>query len=199
MAMTTETLSSPIAQPAPKLFTAADLAAMPEHLPSGDVSYELHHGRLIVMAPPGAVHGNLQSRIVAELIFQGERKGHGKAYSEVGILLARKPDHVVGADAAFVSKRSLPIRESSEGNLETIPELIVEIRSKNDTAAEIKEKTRNYLRAGVRLVWLVDPAKENVQAHRANSPAKTYRKTEALICPQIIPGFRLPLANLFGP
>src|SRR5436190_22752230 len=128
MATTTETFSSPVVQPRPKLFTAADLAAMPEHLPSGDVSYELHHGRLVVMSPPGATHGNLQNRIGKALGVQGEDKGHGKAYTEVGIVLARGPDHVVGADAAFVTKHSLPARESPEGYLETIPELVVEVR-----------------------------------------------------------------------
>jgi Uma2 family endonuclease len=182
-----------------RLFTAADLAAMPEHLPSGDVSYQLHHGRLVVMVPPGAVHGNLQSRIVTELTLQGERKGHGKTYSEVGIVLARKPDHVLGADAAFVSKRSLPVRESPEDYLETIPELVVEIRSKNDTISEIKAKIRDYLRAGTRLVWVVDPSTETAHAHRARSPVKTYRKTDALTCPQIIPGFRLAISELFRP
>src|SRR5438477_7639 len=81
MAMTTETFSGPVVQPGLRLFTAADLAAMPEHLPSGDVSYELHHGRLVLMSPPGAIHGNLQIRIGAELISQGEKKGYGNGTS----------------------------------------------------------------------------------------------------------------------
>jgi Uma2 family endonuclease len=62
---------------------------MPEMLPSGSVSYELHHGRLVAMSPPGANHGNLQVRIGAELIQQGECQGHGKAFTNVGVVLAR--------------------------------------------------------------------------------------------------------------
>jgi Uma2 family endonuclease len=83
------------------------------------------------------------------LLAQGEQKGHGKAYTEVGIVLARNPDHLVGADAAFIMNRSLPAREAPEGYLETVPELIVEIRSKNDTTTEINEKVTDYLQAGV--------------------------------------------------
>ncbi|HEX5470926.1 MAG TPA: Uma2 family endonuclease [Lacipirellulaceae bacterium] len=112
---------------------------------------------------------------------------------------ARKPDHVLGADTAFVAKYSLPARESPEGYLETIPELIVEIRSKNDGRAKIKEKILDYLNAGTRLVWLIDPQREIVESHRPNSPAKTHRKTATLTCPPIIPGFHLPLAELFRP
>jgi Uma2 family endonuclease len=182
-----------------RLFTAADIAAMPERLPSGDVRYELHHGRLVVMAPPGATHGNLQSRFGTALTTQGEQKGHGKAYTEVGILLARNPDHLVGADAAFITNRSLPARETPEGYLETIPELVVEIRSKNDTAAEIKDKAADYVRYGVQFVWIVDPEPGLVIEHRRNATPKTYKKADILTCEDIIPGFQLPLAEFFRP
>ncbi len=93
-----------------RLLTAADVAAMPEQLPSGPVSFELHHGRLVAMSPPGARHGNLQVRFGSALVTQGEAKGHGTAYTEVGIVLGRNPDHVFGADAAFAAKQSLPAR-----------------------------------------------------------------------------------------
>jgi Uma2 family endonuclease len=180
-----------------RLFTAADVAVMPERLPSGDVRYELHYGRLVVMSPPGATHGNLQTRIGGALLAQGEQKGYGKAYTEVGIVLARNPDHLVGADAAFIMNRSLPAREAPEGYLETIPELIIEIRSKNDTTAEIKERVADYLRYGAQLVWIVDPTPEVVAEHRLSSPPKIYDKRDALTCDDIIPGFRLALSDLF--
>jgi Uma2 family endonuclease len=182
-----------------RLFTAADVAAMPERLPSGDVRYELHYGRLIVMSPPGATHGNLQTRIGGALLAQGEQKGHGKAYTEVGIVLARSPDHLVGADAAFIMQRSLPAREAPEGYLETIPELIVEIRSKNDSMSEINEKVEDYMRAGAQLIWIVDSERETVEEYRPNTPPKRYNRADALTCDDVIPAFRLGLADLFRP
>jgi Uma2 family endonuclease len=194
---TTGTSSGTIAliQPGQRLFTAADLAAMPTHVPSGDVSFELHRGRLVPGSPPGATHGNLQSRIATALTTQGEMKGLGKAYTEVAVVLDRAPDHVVGADAAFIAQRSLPARESPEGYLVTIPELIVEIRSKNDTATEIATKVADYLKAGVQLIWVVDSEASSVTEHRLN--AKHYQKVDSLSCDDIIPGFRLAIADLF--
>jgi Uma2 family endonuclease len=184
-------------QPGQRLFTAADLAAMPTRLPSGDVSFELHHGRLVAMSPPGATHGSLQLRIGAALMVQGELKGHGNAYTEVAVVLGRNPDHVVGADAAFIAKPHLPARESSEGYLETIPEIVVEIRSKNDTLAEIATKVADYLKAGCALVWVVDPEPKCVIDHRSNAEPKVYRIDNALACDDVIAGFRLPLSELF--
>jgi Uma2 family endonuclease len=188
------------AKPVPsatRLFTAADVAVMPETLPSGSVSYELHHGSLVPMSPPGAIHGNLQSRIATELTIQGERLGHGKAFTDVGVVLARKPDHVRGPDVAFVMKASLPEKISPEGFLESIPELIVEIKSKNDTASEIAEKVDDYLGAGAKLVWVCDDANDMFTEHRRGNPARNHGKDDILTCDDIIPGFRLSLAELF--
>ena len=165
-------------QPGLRLFTAADVAALPGQLPSGSVSFELHHGRLVPMSPPGAAHGNLQNRIGAALFTQGEEKGLGKAFTEVGILLEREPDHLVGADAAFITSKSLPQRETPEGYLETVPELIVEIRSKNDTAKAIAEKVADYLEAGAKRVWVIDPAIESVIEYCPKLQPKTLQKVD---------------------
>jgi Uma2 family endonuclease len=184
-------------QPGQRLFTAADLVAMPTRLPSGDVSFELHHGRLVAVSPPGAAHGFLQNLIANALTTLGQMKGVGRAYTEVGIVLDRNPDHIVGADNAFITSRSLPAREAPEGYLETIPQLVVEVRSKNDTVTEIATKVTDYLNAGVQLVWVVDSDTDTVTEHRPNSKPKVYHKADSLTCEDIIPGFRLPLAELF--
>jgi Uma2 family endonuclease len=112
-------------------------------------------------------------------------------------VLEREPDHIVGADNAFISSRSLPARESPEGYLETIPELVVEIRSKNDTSAEIETKVADYLKASCALVWVVEPGPKCVIEHRPKAEPKTYGLTQALTCDDVIPGFRLTLTELF--
>lgn len=178
--------------------TIADLAAMPDELPSGPVDFELENGRFVLMSPTGRRHGNLQSRIARALIEQGEDAGHGEAFSETGIILSRDPDSVAGPDAMFVTTRSMPIRESAEGYLETIPELVVEIRSKNDTSAYLNRKTAKYLQVGVQLVWVVDPEAATVTEYRPETSGKTLSKSDSLSCDDIIPGFRLPLDELFG-
>src|SRR5205823_3140893 len=100
--MSTATLPTPAIPNGVRLLTAADVAVLPTHLPTGDVKYELHDGRLVVMAPPGEGHGRRQARFLAYLFRQGEQLGHGQAYGEVGVLLRRKPDHLRGPDAAFL-------------------------------------------------------------------------------------------------
>jgi Uma2 family endonuclease len=180
------------------LLTAADLAVLPTDLPSGSVKYELDNGRLIIMAPPGYSHGRCENKIAAQLSIQGEQRGHGRATGEVGVLLWSNPDRVVGPDAAFIANRSLPVRLTPEGYLETIPDLVVEVRSKNDTLPEIDHKVNDYLRAGVRVVWVPDPERQTVTVYRNGQPPQVFGAADTLTVPDVIPGFAVPVQNLFA-
>lgn len=177
--------------------TAADLDALPTELPRGTVDYELDNGRLIIMSPTGDRHADVHLAIGSELKLQGERRGHGKAYVEVGVILWKDPFRVVGPDVAFVKRDSLPVKTSPEGYLETVPELIVEVRSKNDTKPYVARKVADYLATGVQLVWIVDPEVSTVEEHRPGLAQKTHSRDSILQCEDVIPGFRLSLADLF--
>jgi Uma2 family endonuclease len=182
----------------PRLFTAADLAVLPAQLPSGPVLWELDNGRLVAMPPPGDIHGALESNLATQLKVQGEHRGLGKARSgDVGIILWRYPDRVVGADAAFIANRSLPIRRSPEGYLETIPDLVVEVRSKNDTQPEIDHKVNDYLQAGVHVVWVADPDAQTVTAYRPGLAPQVFGPQDTLMVDDVIPGFRMPVRDVF--
>jgi Uma2 family endonuclease len=149
------------------------------------------------MAPPGGDHGSAQSKLAGYLLLHGELAGHGKAYGEVGVILRRNPDRVVAPDACFVANSSLPVKLSSEGYLETIPDIVVEVRSKNDTGPEVEAKVHEYLAAGVELVWVADPDARTVTAHRANQSPQVFAAADTLTADPVIPGFAVPVAELF--
>ena len=179
--------------------TAADVAVLPNELPSGPVLYELQNGRLITMAPPGNVHGAVESNLVLALKTQGEAKGYGKVRSgDVGILLWRNPDRLVGADVLFVAADSLPIHCSPEGYLLTIPDLVVEVRSKNDSQPRLQQKVNDYLSAGVRVVWVADPGTRSVTEYRLDSPPQVFAEAQTLTIPDVIPDLSLPVQSVFA-
>ncbi len=189
---------APVADYVPRLLPAADLAELPSELPSGPVHYELDDGVLISMTPPGFEHCSVENGVAAALRHQCQDRGHGLACSgEVGIVLRRKPDRVVGADAAFITSAQLPVQLSPEGYLETIPALVVEVASKNDTRKYITRKVNDYLRAGVLRVWVVDPATKSITEHALNTEPRIYDSAATVTLPEIIPGFAMPLAGLF--
>ena len=196
--MSSATLPPPSGSPfAPgAVLTAADVARLPRTLATTDVDYELHDGRLVVMAPPGFIHAVRQNRFCSALLQHGERPGHGLAMAEVGVLLRRNPDHLLGPDAAFLTAAQLPPRLSPEGYLLTVPHLVVEIRSKNDTQPEIDEKVSDYLAAGAALVWVADPGARTITAHGPNRPPAVFAATDTLTADPVIPGFAVPVAEL---
>jgi Uma2 family endonuclease len=185
-------------QPAHRPLIVSDLEAFPSELPSGPVDYELDDGRLVlIMAPPGDAHGAAQLNIGAYLKFWGEFKGHGQARTETGLILWRGPDRVVTPDVMFAATKSLPLRTSPEGYWETIPELVVEVRSKNDSSNFLRRKVEHYLKAGVAVVWIVEPELESITIHRQSGAAATLSMDGVLTLEGIIPDFALPVADVF--
>jgi Uma2 family endonuclease len=179
-----------------RLFTVADLAAMPTSLPSGDVRYELDDGVLVTMPPPGDIHSKRQAAVIRYL-YDAQDLGLGEVRGEVAVILRRNPDRVVGADAAFILAASLPVRRSPEGYLETIPELVVEVRNPNDTGPEVVAKCDEYFAAGVQVVWVLDPAARTVAARNADGSVQIFRDADTLTC-GLLPGFSVPVASLFA-
>lgn len=55
-----------------------------------------------------------------------------------------------------------------------------------------------YLRHGVRLVWVVDPRAETVTVHRPDADAFTLGAGDVLDGGDVLPGFILPVADIFA-
>lgn len=113
-------------------------------------------------------------------------------------MLRRNPDRVVGADAAFVLAKSLPVRRSKEGYLEPPPEIVIEVRSKNDTSNEVRAKKEEYFDAGVLLVWVLDPDDQTVTAHRPGLSPRVFAISDTLASGDLLPGFAVPVSKLFA-
>lgn len=183
------------APPVVRLLTVEDLEHFPSELPSGPVRYELDEGRLVIMAPPANEHGAAQSKIAAALVYLGEYKGHGKTRTEVSVILSRNPDRVRVPDAFFVTNARLPLRLSPQRYFETIPELIVEVRSPSDTLAELERKAGEYLAAGSVVVWVPDPEARQVIEYRQGTQPRIYGENDTLTVDDLIPGFSLSVRD----
>jgi Uma2 family endonuclease len=102
-------------------------------------------------------------------------------------------------DVAFVGWDQFPGREvPDEGAPEVVPDLAVEVLSQSNTPREMERKLREYFRAGVRLVWFVDPQSRNVTVYTGPSRSKVLGADQTLDGGKVLPGFKLPVANLFA-
>ncbi len=176
--------------------TAQDLWRLGE----GDLRRELVNGEVIEMAPVGGIHGQLTSRVSRRLEEHVEHHGGGEVLvGDVGFVLhlPTDPERVRAPDVAFVSRERLPDGRVPQGFLDGAPDLAVEVLSPNDNPIDVQQKVRDYLDAGAHLVWVLAPAPKTATVYRADGSARLLRESEALEGENILPGFTLPLAEVF--
>lgn len=108
------------------------------------------------------------------------------------------PGLVRGPDVAYASWDRIPGRRFPTDPIAGFaPDLAVEVLSPGNTAAEMARKRREYFEAGVRLVWEVDPASRTVAVFDAPERSTLLDESRTLDGGQVLPGFALPLAELF--
>jgi Uma2 family endonuclease len=178
------------------LMTADDLFRLPD---DGLHRYELVQGVLVTMAPPGFGHGGTASEIAFHVRGGVERLGlGGRVVVEAGFRLQRDPDTVRGPDVAYVAAERLPPPERESEYFDGAPDLAVEVVSPNDTAAEVLEKVQEYLAAGTRLVWVVEPRTRTATAYRPDGSARVLHERDRLDGEDVLPGFTLAVGDVFA-
>ena len=99
-------------------------------------------------------------------------------------------------DVVFVSLARLPRTREPIPTLG--PDLAVEVLSESNTAAEIAQKLREYFQSGTRLAWIVDPPTRTVAIyHGPGQPTRVLDSAGQLDGEEVVPGFTLPVADLF--
>ena len=179
---------------ATKLLTAADLL----RLNGQGVKGELIRGVLCETVSAGVEHGRIAGIFITSLNIHIRPGRMGQVGgTDVGVLIQRNPDTVREPDVYYVSAERLPLDARVPGYLEAIPEIVVEIVSPSDTQREVNDKTLMWLSHGVLLVIEVYPDEKAVMLHRPGQPAVTLTGDDVLDGGDVLPGFRLPLRDIF--
>lgn len=76
------------------------------------------------------------------------------------------------------------------------PDLAVEVLSPDDRPRYVLDKLGEYLGAGVRLVWVIDPGARVATVYRSLTDVRRLEEHEALDGEDVVPGFRCPLADI---
>ena len=104
-------------------------------------------------------------------------------------------------DLAYISystwPRNKPFPKKAYANM--APDLAVEVISPSDGGRDIVDKMLEYFRAGCKAVWVVWPNAEQIHVYSSPKSVKIYGVTDTLEGDPVVPGFRLPLIELFPP
>ena len=179
----------------PGLMTVAEFMNRPQ--PADGSKEELVRGRIVKMPPPQAEHGLLQMFLGATIFNFVRQHKLGWVLSESGAVTEDEPATVRGPDISFYRIDDYPTRP--KGYFHQPPAgLVVEILSPSDRLNRVMRKVNEYLTAGVRLVWVVDPEDKVVLVYRPGLIGSEVVEGQNLESYDILPGFRLPVSELFA-
>jgi Uma2 family endonuclease len=150
------------------------------------------------MPPAGFEYGEIAGN--AAFVLKSYVKTHrlgSVVGAETGFILARTPDTVRGADAAFVSAERVARQKNKEKFFDGPPDLAVEVVSPNDKDVEVEEKILDYLQAGTRLLWIVYPRTQTIYVYRSLEDVQILTIEDTLEGYNVLPGFSVPVREIF--
>lgn len=177
------------------LLTGDDLLNMSEEATEG---YELIEGELVKMVPTGLEHGNVENGAAFQLTLFNKQHKLGRILTgEIGFYIHGHDRTVRAADVVFISYEHLPKDASFEGYSHIAPDLVVEVISPGNTAAEMEQKIREWFEFGVRLVWVIYPKTQRVHVYTTSDKPTILDADAHIDGGDVLPGFSIPIATFF--
>jgi Uma2 family endonuclease len=159
---------------------------------------ELVKGGIIAMSPGGVRHSQVTGNAYALLDAHCRPRKIGRVLTgAAGLIVARRPDTVRGADVAFISYNRLPKGAAGDGFLTQPPELVIEVLSKDTSWEKIEEKVTEYVGFGVDLVWVLDPQTLTLRTYRRGASPQLFRDTDTVAADPCVPGFTVRVSAFF--
>jgi len=162
--------------------------------------YEIVDGQHRELPPMSAYATWITSRLDHQLGPFVEEHGLGTVVAEMlfvldaGRNLRRRPD------VAFVSAKRWPLNRTlpESGDWQVVPDMAVEVVSPTDEFSDVVAKVREYFQYGVRRIWVILPEERQVYVYDSPTQVHILDRGDTLSAGDILPGFTLPLAELFA-
>jgi len=161
--------------------------------------FELDEGEMVELPSPMPPHGLICGNVTGILWNYTRQAGRGYVLSnDTGVILARDPDTVRGPDVMVYDDEKTYDEMLAERSYPEVPPLLaVEVLSPSDRIAQVTRKVNQYLHAGVKLVWVLDPVTRDAMAYRPDTEADVLGPEGTLDGRDVLPGLSVKVAELF--
>ena len=166
-----------------------------------DELYEIIDGKR-VRTPPRSVFAVWTACRLARFLANFVEESMGRAITKALFHLPapinrdRRPDVALVSYERWAKDRPMPATANA---WDVVPNLATEVVSPTDSVEELEQKIAEYFRAGVQLVWVVHPTRNKVHVYQSPTQITVLSKNDVLDGGTVVPGFKLPLAELFTP
>jgi len=149
-------------------------------------------GALVIMSPVGGESGEREADLITDLALWNRQTKLGKVFSSSTMFkLPGGGDR--SPDAAWVelSRWNALTPQEQAGFPPICPDFVIELRSTTDPLAPLQEKMQEYLASGLRLGWLIDPQRRQVEIYRPNTVKEVVPFPAHLSGEAVLPEFEL--------
>ncbi|MGH9397125.1 MAG: Uma2 family endonuclease [Terriglobia bacterium] len=160
------------------------------------VKYELNEGGLItVSASPRLAHNRVRDEVAFSLRQFVRAQKLGEVTIETDFKLSEGVVRI--PDVAFIRADRLPGIGPAQ-RIEGAPDVAVEVVSPSDDADDLVLKVQQYLRSGARAVWVLYPESRMAYLYKPGERPEVLDAHQSLDDPEILPGFSIPLSEVFA-
>lgn len=159
---------------------------------------ELIEGEVVSMPSVGYVHGRTALNIGARLKAHVDAHELGAVCTDVGFILRRDPDVVRAPDVSFIAAERLEAASHAPGFVPGAPDLAIAVLSPNDAFVDVDAKVQDYLAAGTRRVWVVNPTARRIFVYAPGKPVEIRSANDLIDGEDVLPGFTATVASLLG-
>jgi len=155
-------------------------------------------GELIIMPPTGMKTGWRNSNITGRLLEWTEKDGSGLSFDS-STLFTLPDGSKRSPDASWIRREKVEklSQEEQAGFAAIVPDFVIELRSPSDRLPVLEEKMLDYMRNGVGLAWLIDPARKQVYIYRPNQPVETLDNPETISAQPELAGFSFNVREIW--
>jgi len=155
-------------------------------------------GDIIVTAPTGGKTGRQNAKLIVALGNWAERDGTGQVFdSSTEFILPNSAGRAPDASWIRNERWNSLSRVEQEQFPPLCPDLVVELRSRNDSLADLRSKMDEYIKNGAQLGWLIDPLERKVYVYRPGAIPEVLDDPKEVSGEPLLPGFVLDVQALW--
>ena len=168
-------------------------------LPPVDLWVELVRGKVVATSLPTPRHGLFCGNAAFLLTDMAHEHSSGRVATHVGIITGRNPDTVRAADICFYSYERVPEGRLPDGYLAVAPDLVIDVRSNEESWTSILERVADYLSAGVLVVAVLDPVTKTLPVFRPQTSPSVLSVEDELSLAEFFPAaICVPVSRFFA-
>jgi len=171
-----------------------------KELPEGPPYYEYEHGEVIEMPRPHPWHNHIVIRLTSFLVDFVTQHRRGLVFADVEVQLGG--NLVYAPDILYMSNECQDIFDRKTGRICGAPDLVVEVGAPSSAARDRFRKFNNYLSAGVKWYWIIDPDVLGIEEYHLVEQHYVRTATVAegeVFHPGVFQELEIDLAAIVGP